>query len=155
MLRPPMSAPFAVCFIGSSYPIPGDQFTAAGPSQLVLDVVAKVNPQFWELKEVALFLTAPSVLDVGTGLGLYIKVGAGEWQYRGCVHGQHPSEAMPLVWPEIPPGVTGGPPGGVLIGAQSLPDAVDLAQAGLVQHMSTRASRSEACSAGRKCASGH
>jgi protein Hikeshi len=112
-----MSVPFAVCFVGNSYPIPGEQFTQAGPTQYVLDVVSVVSPQFWSLKEVVLFLTAPNVLDAQTGLGLYIKCGAGEWQYRGCVHATHPSEAMPLVWPDLPQGLEQGPPGSVLLGA--------------------------------------
>jgi hypothetical protein len=111
-----MSAPFAVCFIGCSFPIPGEQFTCAGPNQFVLDVVSLVKPQFWDLKEVALFLTTPNVLDATMALGLYIKVGTGEWQYRGCVHAGHPSEAMPLVWPEVPVGVTEVPAGSVLVG---------------------------------------
>lgn len=118
-----MPAPFAVCFIGHSYPIPGETFTSAGPRQAVLDVVSTVTPQFWNLKEVALFLTTPGALDPTLGLGLYIKVANGEWQYRGCVHGSHPSEAMPLVWPEIPEGVVQGTPGAVLIGVPlAIPD---------------------------------
>ena len=112
-----MAAPFAVCFIGASYPIPADQFEQAGPTQFVLDVVTKVSPQFTNLKEVALFLTAPNAMDASMALGLYIKVGNGEWQYRGCVHAAHPSEAMPLVWPEVPEGTTEAPAGTVLVGA--------------------------------------
>jgi protein Hikeshi len=111
-----MPAPFAVCFIGHSYPIPGDFFTAAGPAQVVLDVVTSVTPQFWNLKEVALFLTTPNALDQSLALGLYVKIANGDWQYRGCVHAGHPSEAMPLVWPDIPEGVTQAPPGSVLVG---------------------------------------
>ena len=111
-----MPATFAVCFIGSSFPIPGDSFTQAGPSQVVLDVVTTITPQFWDLKEVALFLTAPNVLDANLALGLYVKVGNGEWQYRGCVHNSHPSEAMPLVWPDIPSSVSEVLPGSVLVG---------------------------------------
>lgn len=111
-----MSAPFAVCFIGSSFPIPGDSFTQAGANQLVLDVVSSITPRFWDLKEVALFLTAPNVLDSHLALGLYVKVGNGEWQYRGCVHNSHPSEAMPLVWPDVPVNASEVTPGSVLVG---------------------------------------
>jgi hypothetical protein len=109
-------APFAVCFVGHSYPIPSERFTQTGPTQFVIDVVTMVKPQFWELKEVVLFLTAPNSMDAAMGLGLYIKLGDGEWQYRGAVHAGHPSEAMPLVWPEVPAGITQGTPGAVLVG---------------------------------------
>lgn len=116
-----MTAPFAVCFIGNSYPIPASSFTQAGPTQYVLDIVTTVTPQFWDLKEVTLFLTAPNVLDPTMGLGLYIRVGSGEWQYRGCVHSSHPSESMPLVWPDLPQGpVT---PGMVQVGISVEPAA--------------------------------
>ena len=114
--RRTMPASFAVCFIGSSFPIPGDSFAQAGPSQVVLDVVTTITPQFWDLKEVALFLTAPNVLDPNLALGLYVKVGNGEWEYRGCVHNSHPSEAMPLVWPDIPSSASEVLPGSVLVG---------------------------------------
>lgn len=114
-----MPAPFAVCFIGHSFPIPGDSFTPAGPTQVVLDVVTAITPQFWNLKEVALFLTAPNALDAHLGLGMYVKIGNGDWLYRGCVHAAHPSEAMPLVWPEVPEGITEVAPGTVLVGELS------------------------------------
>ena len=97
-----MVSPFAVCFIGHSFPIPAESFVQTSPTQWVLDVVATVTPEYWNLKEITLFLTAPNILDPSLGLGLYVHNGesASEWQYRGCVHATHPSEAMPLVWPQ-------------------------------------------------------
>lgn len=62
----------------------------------VLDVCTLVKPQYWELKEVALFLNAPGSLDPSMALGLYVKSGNSEWLYRGAVHNAHPSEVMPL-----------------------------------------------------------
>lgn len=65
----------------------------------VLDVCASVTPSYPDLKEVALFLTAPGTLDAQAALGLYVRCGAaggGEWAYRGCVHNGHPSEVIPL-----------------------------------------------------------
>lgn len=59
--------------------------------------VVFVHPlQYWELKEVALFLTAPNTLDPSLALGLYLQCGSSGWLYRGCVHNGHPSEVMPL-----------------------------------------------------------
>ncbi|MEW5303726.1 MAG: hypothetical protein WDW36_006388 [Sanguina aurantia] len=56
-------------------------------------------PDYTSLKEVCLFLMAPSVLDPASALGLYVKAGTSEWLYRGCVHGLSPSCAMSLQWP--------------------------------------------------------
>ena len=46
------------------------------------------------------------------GLALYVSIGGADWAYRGFVSNQHPSEVMPLSWPE-PPGGQGlaAPPG--------------------------------------------
>ena len=71
------------------------QILAVAPPQ-VLDVVSAVSPEYWELKEVSLFLTQPNTLDSNAALGLYIKAWSSEWLYRGCVHNSHPSEVMPL-----------------------------------------------------------
>lgn len=68
---------------------------ATRPPQ-VLDVVASVSPEYWELKEAALFLSTPGALPADAALGLYVRAGASEWLYCGCVHAGHPSEAMPL-----------------------------------------------------------
>jgi hypothetical protein len=62
----------------------------------VLDVCMTVQPNYWDLKEISLFLMAPNSLDPSMGLGLYLKIGASEWLYRGCVHNAHPTEVMPL-----------------------------------------------------------
>ena len=38
----------------------------------------------------------PQTLDPSAAVGLYVKLGGGEWLYRGCVHNGHPTEVMPL-----------------------------------------------------------
>ena len=60
----------------------------------------------------ALFLTQANVLPPDMGLALYVSIGGADWAYRGFVSNQHPSEVMPLSWPE-PPGGHGlaAPPG--------------------------------------------
>jgi len=62
-------------------------------------VCTLVKPEYWELKEVSLFLLAANSLPADAALGLYVKAGPSEWLYRGCVHNGHPSEVMPLQWP--------------------------------------------------------
>ena len=63
------------------------------PGLQVLDVGATVTPQHERLKEVALFLSSPTALpDPSMALGLYISVFGKEWQYRGYVSLEHPSE---------------------------------------------------------------
>lgn len=62
--------------------------------------------------QVALFLTQANVLPPGMGLALYVSIGGADWAYRGFVSNQHPSEVMPLSWPEAPGGQgLGAPPG--------------------------------------------
>lgn len=59
----------------------------------VLDVGSTVSPDYKKLKEVALFLTGPAALpDPSFALGLYISLGGQEWQFRGHVSADHPSE---------------------------------------------------------------
>lgn len=68
----------------------------------MLDVATTVRPDFWELKEVVLLLTAPTSLDPSLALGLYVRCASADgWNYRGCVHAGHPSEVMPLQWPHV------------------------------------------------------
>lgn len=81
----------------------------------VLDVCTAVRPDYWELKEVSLFLAAP--IDASAAVGLYVKAGGSEWLYRGCVHNGRPSEVMPLQWPLTDGGEPVAPqPGVVQIG---------------------------------------
>eukprot|EP00891_Asterochloris_glomerata_P001593 jgi/Astpho2/1593/e_gw1.00028.60.1_t len=103
-------AAFGVVFVGSSYPVSHEQFARVDATHWVLDVGVTVNPNYTELKEVALFLLQPgSSVPEGAGLGLYISVGGAEWQYRGQVSAKHPSEVMPLQWPEPKPSQVIGP----------------------------------------------
>ncbi|CAL5219406.1 g1234 [Coccomyxa viridis] len=96
-----MSAPvFGVFFVGRSYPIADSNFVRNDATHWLLDVGATVTREYAELKEVSLFLAQPNVLPPGQALGLYISV-SGEWQWRGFVSNDHPSEVMPLQWPEI------------------------------------------------------
>ena len=64
----------------------------------VLDVLTAVTPDYRSLKEVALFLVSPAALpDIGLALRLYISIGGQEWQFRGYVSIDHPSEVQLLV----------------------------------------------------------
>lgn len=69
----------------------------------VLDVLNTVSPDYQKLEEISLFLLQPGSLDAGAALALYVSVGGAEWQYRGYVSSSHPSEVMPLQWPEPTP----------------------------------------------------
>lgn len=100
---------FGSFFIGNSYPIFENNFTRIDATHWVFDVCTTVAPNFWDLREISLFLTAPNSLDPNIALALYVKSGTSDWQYRGCVHNGHPSEVMPLQWPQgmdgtLPPG---------------------------------------------------
>jgi len=61
-----------------------DASSACVLADQVLDVCSLVKPQYWELKEVALYLASPNALDPSLALGLYVKSAASDWQYRGC-----------------------------------------------------------------------
>lgn len=59
----------------------------------MLDVGSTVTPDYQKLKEVCLFVTSPATLpDPSFALGLYISLGGQEWQFRGYVSVEHPSE---------------------------------------------------------------
>ncbi|KAL6750646.1 hypothetical protein V8C86DRAFT_2798491 [Haematococcus lacustris] len=120
-------AAFGILFLGpsGSYPIYASSMVQVDPTHWLLDVCTSVSPEYWNLKEVALFLTAPNVLDPALAVGLYVRTGASEWVYRGCCHAGHPSEVMPLQWPlpdsgPLPPG-----PGVVQVGI-SIEPGVDI-----------------------------
>ncbi|CAL8460555.1 g84 [Coccomyxa elongata] len=98
-----MSTLFGIFFVGASFPIADTSFTRVDPTHWVLDIGAAVTPDHTSLKEVALFLTQPQILPPDSAMGLYIAVGNG-WQWRGYVSNSHPSEVLPLQWPEIPGG---------------------------------------------------
>ena len=49
----------------------------------------------------SLFLMQPKSLDPSAALGLYLKLGSGDWLYRGCIHNGHPTEVMPLQVSEV------------------------------------------------------
>lgn len=120
-----MAAPlFGVFFVGHSYPVTSANFTQVDATHWVLDVCTSVLPNFWDLKEVALFLLQPNSLEPSAALGLYVKCGGADWDYRGCVHNGHPSDVMPLQWP-LPAGATGMAPaaGAVQVGVSIEPGA--------------------------------
>ncbi|KAF8071039.1 Usp2 [Scenedesmus sp. PABB004] len=106
----------------------------ASAAHYVLDVCALVRPDYWTLREVALFLTSPGALPPDQALGLYLRVAGGDWLYRGAVHAGHPSEAMPLQLPG-PEGAGGAPappaaPGAVQLGVSLEPLAALAAKEG-------------------------
>ncbi|PSC73963.1 OPI10-like protein isoform B [Micractinium conductrix] len=85
-------------------------FVQADPTHWVLDATTTVVPDYRELKEVALFLTQPGVLPADVGLALYVSIGGADWSYRGFVSNSHPSDVLPLSWPE-PSAPLAAPPG--------------------------------------------
>eukprot|EP01024_Parvocaulis_polyphysoides_P044677 TRINITY_DN41336_c0_g1_i9.p2 TRINITY_DN41336_c0_g1~~TRINITY_DN41336_c0_g1_i9.p2 ORF type:complete len:118 (+),score=7.14 TRINITY_DN41336_c0_g1_i9:32-385(+) len=91
-----MSEVFGVFFVGQSFPITNQHFTQVDPTHWVLDVASTVTTDLEKLKEVTLFLLQPNVMDQQLGLGLYVRGQNQDWQYRGYVSTQHPSEVMPL-----------------------------------------------------------
>lgn len=100
----------------------------APPARLrsqVLDTTSTVCPDWHQLKEVALFLTQPNVLPPDQGLALYVSIGGADWSYRGYVSNAHPSEVLPLSWPEPGDGVLAGlaapPPGFAQVGVSLEP----------------------------------
>ncbi|GAX77366.1 hypothetical protein CEUSTIGMA_g4812.t1 [Chlamydomonas eustigma] len=95
------SPPFFGCFfVGHSYPV----YSNIGFQQ--------VDNTHW-----------PNSLDQVSALGLYIKVGCSDWQYRGCVHNGHPTEVMPLQWPVSESNTPAPSPGLVQIGVSIEPGA--------------------------------
>jgi protein Hikeshi len=93
---------FAVCFIGKTCAIPSSAFTQVDPTHWLLDVTATISPQHDQLTEVSLFLTGPNVLPHDVALCLYVSLGGTEWAFRGHVSNAHPSEVLPLHWPDPP-----------------------------------------------------
>eukprot|EP01024_Parvocaulis_polyphysoides_P044674 TRINITY_DN41336_c0_g1_i3.p1 TRINITY_DN41336_c0_g1~~TRINITY_DN41336_c0_g1_i3.p1 ORF type:complete len:188 (+),score=20.50 TRINITY_DN41336_c0_g1_i3:32-595(+) len=96
-----MSEVFGVFFVGQSFPITNQHFTQVDPTHWVLDVASTVTTDLEKLKEVTLFLLQPNVMDQQLGLGLYVRGQNQDWQYRGYVSTQHPSEVMPLQWSRL------------------------------------------------------
>jgi hypothetical protein len=109
--------PFAVIFAASpvGYPIQSSAFLPTAPGRWTLDVAA-VTPAWRSLKEVVITLTAPGGLPQGAALALYVAVGGAGWEYRGAVSGAHPSDVLPLAWPDGAPG--GGAALGVALEAE-------------------------------------
>lgn len=91
--------PFGVIFIGASFPIAASAFTQADATHWVLDVSASVSQSWQTLKEVVLFLGRPIGPEVG--LGLYVAMGGGGWNFRGYASSDHPSDTFPLQWPHV------------------------------------------------------
>lgn len=114
---------FGIMFVGHSYPIFEHQLQRVDATHWVLDVCTMVAPNYWDLKEISMFLTQPNSLDPNVALGLYVRTAGSEWLYRGCCHNGHPNDVMPLQWPlpetgPVPPG-----PGAIQIGVSVEPGA--------------------------------
>ena len=84
-------------------------FVRLDTTHWLLDVCTAVHPDYTRLREVSLFLTQPGVLEPGMALGLYLSIGGADWQYRGFVSSERPSESMPLKWPPPSPMTAIGP----------------------------------------------
>ncbi|KAI3428790.1 hypothetical protein D9Q98_007609 [Chlorella vulgaris] len=117
---------FAVFFTGKSTPIASTSFVQTDSTHWVLDATSTVLPDYHDLKEIALFLTAQGVLPPDMGLALYVSIGGADWSYRGFVSNTNPSDVLPLSWPDPPDGVPPGPrpPGFAQIGVSLEPLAV-------------------------------
>jgi len=62
-------------------------------------VCQTVKPNYGDLKEVCLYLSAPQALDPNAALGVYVSCGGTDWQYRGCISSGRPSDVFPTNWP--------------------------------------------------------
>lgn len=91
-----MAGLFHVVFVGHSFPIDSAACVQTSATQWTLDVSAMVNTNFLMLKEVCLALSSPNAIDATAGLGLYVSVGGSEWQYRGGVYANRPSDVFPI-----------------------------------------------------------
>lgn len=89
--------PFELFFVGASRFV-GQHCIATDPTHWVLDVGA-LSPNLAALKELSISLLPTTVLDPAAAIGIYVKHGVG-WSYRGMIHNGHPSEVIPLQWPE-------------------------------------------------------
>jgi hypothetical protein len=87
---PPLSPDFSIELVGM---IVGMHVCLTRFFVQVLDVWSTVSPEYQKLKEVSLFLTSPAALpDPNFALGLYVSLGGQEWQFRGYISADHPSE---------------------------------------------------------------
>lgn len=128
---------FGVLFIGKSCAIPGNMFAQTDPNHWVLDVTSALLPvKYSDVKRISLFLTNPNALPPGAALCLYVAVGSGgeDWQYRGYVSNDHPSDVFPLLWPEpqdgsiLPASSAGFPAGWAKLGVSLEPLAAAAAR---------------------------
>lgn len=55
---------------------------------------------FHTLREVAFFLIQPNSLPPDAALALYVSTNGMDWSFRGFISNQHPSEVLPLAWPD-------------------------------------------------------
>lgn len=100
---------FAISFVGKSFLIGNSSFQQTDPTHWVLDVSGLVTPSYQVLKEVFVCLTDVSALPPDMALSIYVSVGRHEdWIFRGFVSNEHPSDTMPLSWPEVDPTQAGG-----------------------------------------------
>ncbi|KAG7672601.1 hypothetical protein Ndes2526B_g08876 [Nannochloris sp. 'desiccata'] len=108
---------FAACFPTKSCAIPNTAWTQVDATHWLLDVTSTVSQQHTDLKEICFFLTAPNSLPPDAALALYVSVGGSDFSFRGYIANTHPSEVLPLSWPD-PPSDNGpiGQPGWAQIG---------------------------------------
>eukprot|EP00240_Pyramimonas_obovata_P006765 CAMPEP_0118937992 /NCGR_PEP_ID=MMETSP1169-20130426/24479_1 /TAXON_ID=36882 /ORGANISM="Pyramimonas obovata, Strain CCMP722" /LENGTH=172 /DNA_ID=CAMNT_0006881801 /DNA_START=171 /DNA_END=689 /DNA_ORIENTATION=+ len=73
--------------------------TQVDATHWVCDLRQFVGMNFYDVRDVCLFLPSGSGLDANSALSLYVQAGGSEWMYRGCVCSLRPSETFPLQWP--------------------------------------------------------
>jgi protein Hikeshi len=105
---------FSVLFVGKTSAIPDAQgFKQVDPTHWLMDVGSLAGTAWQDLKEVALFLARPDALPPGAALALYVSVGnSTAWAFRGFLSQAHPSDVLPLSWPQPPEGAPPQPPPG-------------------------------------------
>lgn len=92
---------FGVFFSGKTCLIGDSVFRQVDPTHFVLDVTSTLaGIPHTDLKELAIFLTRPNALPPDAALAMYVSVGGALWSFRGYISNSHPSDVLPLSWPE-------------------------------------------------------
>lgn len=93
---------FAIFFSGKSCLIGDNAFTQVDPTHYVLDLAsfgASLPPPS-ELHDVGIMLLKPNALPPDAAVSLYVSTGGSNWSFRGYISDTHPSDVLPLSWPD-------------------------------------------------------